>query len=404
LEIKDGQQLTSSCTCVSWNKYGPHCKHVVAAATVYLMRLQKAAAALNEVARETGGPSMSVSLPALAKLESWLGLSSLPDYEFLYRLTPTNSGGGRQWVVDVRRQDAQMKGPVQVKRLLAAGARIAPADERVFLELGKHESRYDSRILLTDEELSDMVELFRHRRVVYRGTALLFSTDPARPQIHLESKNDSATAELELCLPNGQAVDLKDAIVLAGRRTFAVVGQGLYAVEPDFPPRLLRKWMLEPQMAFPVGQLDRILTFFAAHLPRFRMSLRADGVEVEESIDPKFILTIEGGVEHIKARLAARYGQTTVPVSPTAQHLGYASGAGEGARKLYRRRDETEREAGKLLLSKGFKFDTALNLYEAHGDAAIELWARGLAELPQEWERYGAEEKKVRLRPRLRPR
>jgi superfamily II DNA or RNA helicase len=404
LNIKDGT-LTSGCSCVSWNKYGPHCKHVVAAALVYLARLRHAAAAANEVQRETGGPQLSVSLPALAKLESWLGLSALPDYEFLYRLTPTSTGGGRQWVVDVRRQDAQTKGPVQVKRLLASGTRIAPSDERVFLELGKHESRYDARILLTDEELSDMVDLLRHRRVIYRGTPLVFSAEPARPQIRLESRPDSATAQLEFLLPEGQSVEFKDALVLAGRRTFIIVQQGLYALDPDFPPRLLRKWMLEPTMAFPVNQIDRILTFFAAHLPRFRMSLKADGVEVDEDVEPKFILTIEGTTEQIKARLAARYGQTTVPVSPTAQHLGYASGAGgEGGRKLYRRREDQERAAGKLLLAKGFRFDTALNVYEAHGDAAIELWARGLAELPPEWERYGAQEKKVRLRSRLRPR
>ena len=39
-----------------------------------------------------------VAFPALAKLENWLGLSALPDYEFLYRLTPSHPGatGGRQ--------------------------------------------------------------------------------------------------------------------------------------------------------------------------------------------------------------------------------------------------------------------------------------------------------------------
>ena len=439
LEPGDGA-VKSRCTCDSWNKSGPHCQHVVAAGLIFLAKLRQqgtakaeqppvtpeAAAAGPDPALpplegvEEGsddlddlppppGPALGadpVLLPALAKLESWLGLSSMPDYEFLYRLTPANSGsGGRQWVVDVRRQDAQMKGPVQVKRMLAAGMRIAPADERVFLELAKHESRYDARILLSDDELCDLVELLRQRRVIYRGTPLVFSPEPARPQIRLDSRPDGAVAQLEFSLPDETSQPLKDVIVLAGRRTFIITGQMLLAVEPDFPPRLLRKWLLEPNMSFPAQQLDRVLTFFAAHLPRFRMSLRAEGIEVEDEVEPKFLLTIEGTPEQIKARLAARYGNTTVPVSPVAVHLGYAAGAGEGSRKLFRRREEVERSAGKLLLSKGFKFDAALNQYEAQGDAAIEFWARGHKELPSEWERfYGAQQPKVRIRPKLKPR
>ena len=35
LEVGNGKP-TSKCTCQSWNVYGPHCKHVVAAALVYV--------------------------------------------------------------------------------------------------------------------------------------------------------------------------------------------------------------------------------------------------------------------------------------------------------------------------------------------------------------------------------
>ena len=121
-------------------------------------------------------------------------------------------------------------------------------------------------------------------------------------------------------------------------------------------------------MAFPVGQLDRILTFFAAHLPRFRMSLRADGVEVEESVEPRFILTIEGGIEqHQGAAGGAVQPDHRAGVAHRAAPGVRQRRRGRASRKLYRRREEQERDAGKLLLSKGFKFDAALNLYEAHG-------------------------------------
>jgi hypothetical protein len=432
LDVGDGKP-TSKCTCPSWNVYGPHCKHVVAAALVFAARLRAsmnasapaapapvaAAPTFDEPAPDTEASADSeapvpevevplvdaVSLPALAKVESWLGLSAQPDYEFLYRLTPSTTGpGGRHWLVDVRRQDAQMKGPVHVKRMLQAGTRISPADERVFIMLSKHEHRYDSRVVLSDEELCELLEFLRQRRVIYRGTALLFSEEPVRPQIHLESRPDGATARIELLMPDGTSLSLKDVILLAGMRTWIISGQSLLPVEPDLPPRLVRKWLLEPTMSFPVGQMDRVLTFFAAHLPRFRMALKADDIDVDESVEPRFVLTLEGSPERVKVQLAARYGQTTVPVAPNATHLGYASGVGTDGRKLYRRREELERGAGKRLQELGLRYDTHAHAYEASGDSAIEFWARGLASLPEEWERYGVQAPKVRLRPKLRPR
>ncbi|WP_225412241.1 DEAD/DEAH box helicase [Stigmatella hybrida] len=431
LEPKDGK-VNSTCTCEEWNTEGPHCKHVVAVALIYAARFrplppptQANPAAPPVAAREPSRPAPepehheeedevpapelsgadAVSLPALAKVESWLGLSAQADYEFFYRLTLSTTGpGGRHWVVDVRRQDAQMKGPVHVKRLLQAGTRISPADERVFAVLARHEHRYDSRIVLSDEDLAEVLELLRHRRVIYRGTPLIYSEEPVRPQIHLESRPDGATARIELLFPDGVGAQIKDVILLAGQRTWVIQAQLLFSVEPDFPPRLLRKWLLEPAMAFPPAQLDRVLTFFAAHLPRFRMVLKADNIDVDESVEPHFLLTLEGTPERVKAQLAARYGQTTVPVSPTATHLGYASGVGNESRKLYRRREELERGAGKQLLELGLRFDGGAQVYETSGDAALEFWARGLASLPAAWERFGVQAPKVRLRPKIKPR
>jgi hypothetical protein len=394
------EPIASHCSCEAWNKYGPHCKHVVALAlTEYARQRAKEREEL-----PAPPPADVVPLPALAKLESWLGLSSLPDLEFLYRVAPAhNAHGHRAWLLDVRRKDAQAQGPVQVKRLLAQGGRIAPVDERIFMELAKHESRYDARIVLSDEDLCDLVDLLKQRKVIYRGTALVFSEEPARPQVHLESTPDGgASAVLEFRLPNEQTATLKDGLLLIGRRTGVIVGQTLYPVSPDLPPRLWRKWQLEPRMSFPPAQLDRTLTFFAAHLPRYDLGFKADGLDVDDNVEPKFLLTIEGTLEKARAKLAARYGNTTVPVSPTAMHLGYAAAAGEG-KKLYRRNEISERAAGKVLLEKGFKYDSTQQSYEAQGDAALEFWARGLSELPADWERYGAQAPKVRLRPKLKP-
>ncbi|MBX5484012.1 MAG: SNF2 helicase associated domain-containing protein [Myxococcaceae bacterium] len=441
---REGEKVGSTCTCPAHNQYGPHCKHVVAAGLLYRARIrairarngeivavgtshQNEAAGQNAANDLTGSPPSDAEdarasegagdpppgsrgddplvLPALAKLENWLGLSAIPDHEFLYRLTPAHGAtGGRHWIVDVRRIDQQAKGPINVKRFLQAGARISPPDERVFLELARHEVRFDARVVLSDEDVANLVDVLRQRRVIYRGTALVFADEPARPQISLQTKEGSSVARIEVALPDGATLALKDVIFLPGRRTWVIAGQTLYPLDPDFPPRLLRKWLLEPAMAFPESQVDRILTFFAAHLPRFRLSLRAEGIDVDDTATPKFVLTLEGTAEKVKAKLGARYGTTTVQVSPDARHLGYASGSDGKSRKLYRRREDEERAAARRLIEAGFRFDSATATYEAQGDAAIAFWAETLKALPQDWEVFTAAPPKVRVRPKLKPR
>ncbi len=419
-------KIESSCNCAVWNKEGPHCKHVVAAALIYLARIRAmqvdAAPAVQQVQVPTEpgesvnddlSPPVSdlppgaepVVLPALAKLENWLGLSAQPDLEFVYRLTPTNSQtGSRLWVIDVRRIDQQAKGPVQVKRLLSTGTRITPADERVFAELSRHESRYDAKVLLGDDDLADVLDLLKARRVIYRGTPLMFPAEPARPIIRLQNRPDGATARIDLQMPEGNSVTLKEVVVLSGRRSWVLTGQNALVLEPDFPPRLLRKWLLEPSMSFPTDQLDRALSFFAAHLPRFRLSLQADGIEVDDKTEPKFMLTLEGRPDYVKAQLAAKYGTSvTVPVSTSSAHLGYASGGSGEDRKLFLRQEIAERGAAKLLTESRFRYSEPDRAFEAHGDAAIEFWAHGRPNLPKAWEIFAAAAPRVRLRSKLKP-
>ncbi|MFN0061388.1 MAG: SNF2-related protein [Myxococcaceae bacterium] len=396
--------VESACTCEAWNRDGPHCEHVVALALKWAARQRAVEQRSPETLSATRPGAQDASLPALAKVESWLGLSALPEYEFFYRIAQGQVGERRGWVVDVRRRDIQAQGPIHVKRQLASGARVAPADERVFVELAKYESRFDAKILLTDEELCALFPKLQSRKVIYRGTPLLFAEGGARPQVHLESTPEGAVATLEFRLPEGTTVSFNEALVLAGQQSYLIVGQQLFHVEPDLPPRVWRKWQIEPSMAFPPDQLDRVLSFFAAHLPRFELSFRADGIAVEENEPPHFILTLEGSPEHVLARLAARYGQSTVPVSPSAIHLGYATGGGGEGRKLYRRREVEEREAGQRLTRLGFRYDPAAQTYETAGDTAIAFWTEGLPTLPTEWERFSAQTPTVRVRPRIRPR
>ncbi|HEY1905398.1 MAG TPA: SNF2-related protein [Myxococcaceae bacterium] len=397
----DGK-ATSRCTCPAWGEYGgPHCKHAVA-----LAHADRTESLGPPRPAEAGRPGEVVPLPALAKLESWLGVSAAGEPSFVYRLAPAHPrASGRSWLFDVRRRDGKDGGPLSVKRFLSGGARLAPADERIFGELARHESRFDGKFVLSDDDVADLLPLLRTRRVVYRGTALQFSAEPARPQIHLSSTAGGARAKIEFQLPDGRTTGFDTSLLLIGRRsTVLVESQSAYALEPDLPARMWRAWLREPSMTFPAGQVERALSFFAAHLPRIDLRLRADGLEVVEDQRPAFVLTLEGSAEKARAQLAARYGTATVPVSPTAVHLGYAASPGSQGRTLYRRQEAAEREAGQLLLAQGFKHDAQANAYEATGDAAVAFWSAGPGTLPTDWERFLARAPKVRVRKHLRPR
>jgi len=389
----DGEgAVNSRCSCPAWGEYGPHCKHAVGLAFA------------DQV--EAGGPPAEVvALPALAKLESWLGLSASGEPSFVYRLAPAHPrASGRSWLFDVRRRDGKEGGPLSVKRFLSGGTRLSPADERIFGELARHESRFDGKFVLSDDDVADLLVLLRTRRVVYRGTALLFSPEPARPQIHLSSTQSGARARIEFQLPDGRTTGFETSVLLVGRRsTVLLEGQTAYALDPELPARMWRAWMREPSMSFPTSQVERVLSFFAAHLPRIELRLRADGLDVVEDAQPAFVLTLEGSAEEVRAQLAARYGPATVPVSPTAVHLGYAASPGKG-RTLYRRQEALEREAGQALLALGFRHDAQSSVYEATGDAAVSFWSAGVQTLPGGWERFLARAPKVRVRRKLRPR
>ncbi|HZX41645.1 MAG TPA: SWIM zinc finger family protein, partial [Myxococcaceae bacterium] len=311
--------VRSRCSCPAWGGYGPHCKHAVA-----LAHADRTESLGPPRSVETGRQADVVTLPALAKLESWLGVSAAGEPAFVYRLAPAHPrASGRSWLFDVRRRDGKDGGPLSVKRFLSGGTRLSPPDERIFGELARHESRFDGKFILGDDDVADLLPLLRTRRVVYRGTPLQFSPEPARPQIHLSSTPGGARARIEFQLPDGRTTGFDTSLLLIGRRsTVLLEGQGAYALEPDLPARIWRAWLREPSMTFATGQVERVLSFFAAHLPRIDLRLRADGLDVVEDQRPVFLLTLEGSAEKARAQLAARYGTATVPVSPTAVHLG----------------------------------------------------------------------------------
>jgi len=384
--------VDSKCNCAGWEKKGPHCKHVVGLALVYLTKLR---------ASQNQSKADSVAAqPALVQLEKWSGFSAVPEFEFFYRLS---KGQANRWMVDVRRLDAPGKGGVHVARQLEAALRISPGDEKIFQELARCETRFDGRIFLGDEAMSNLFYLLKDRRVIYRGTPLLFAQQPAKLLLCLTQKEDVLEAEFRVTQEGGETTGLKEVFLIPGLQNWVLWGQTLHPLEPDFPSRLLRKWFAEPSISFASSHLDDLLSYLSSVLPRYRLGFRAEGLKVEEGLVPSFLVTLEGSIEQVRAKLVAKYGEhVLVPVTPVMD-VGYVLQEYAGQRLLVLRSSIQEREAVQQLLAAGFNFHAASQCFELTGDAAIDFWSSGKTGFPNQWEVLLAQKPQVRVRSSLRP-
>jgi len=389
--------VDSQCSCAGWEKKGPHCKHVVALALVYLAKLR---------ASQNHSQADSVATqPALVQLEKWSGFSAVPEFEFFYRLSVSSTKGqAHRWMVDVRRSDAPGKGSVHVARQLEAALRISPGDEKIFQELSKCETRFDGRIFVGDEDMSNLFSLLKERRIIYRGTPLIFAREPLRLLLCLTQKEDALVAEFRLKQEGGETTELKEVLLIPGLQSWVLWGQTLHRLEPDFSGRLLRKWFSEPSLSFASSHLDEVLSYLSLVLPRYRLGFRAEGLKVEEGLAPSFVITLEGEAEQVRAKLFAKYGEhVLLPVTP-GMDVGYVLKEHAGQRLLVLRSSNQEREAALQLLALGFHFHVASQCFELTGDAAIDFWASGKTGFPAEWEALLAQKPPVRVRSFLRPR
>jgi superfamily II DNA or RNA helicase len=389
--------VDSKCTCTGWEKKGPHCKHVVALALVYLAKLR---ASHNQSKADS-----VASQPALVQLEKWSSFSAVPEFEFFYRLSVSSvKGQAYRWMMDVRRLDAPGKGSVHVSRQLEAGLRIFPVDEKIFQVLARCETRFDGRIFLGDEDMASLFLLLKERRVIYRGTPLVFAEHPAKLLLCLTQKADALEAAFRVTQENGEAAGLKETLLIPGLQNWVLWGQTLHRLEPDFSQRLLRKWFAEPSTSFASSHLDDLLSYLSSVLPRYRLGFRAEGLKVEEGVVPSFMVTLEGDAEQVCAKLLAKYGEhVLVPVTP-ATDAGYVLQEGVGQRLLVLRSSIQEREAVRQLLALGFHFRSASQCFELAGDAAIDFWSSGKTGFPADWEALLSQKPQVRVRSFLKPR
>ncbi len=422
----DGK-ATSKCTCASWSVSGPHCKHVVAAALVYAARLRASMNAAAAAAAPAAAPRPAAA-PAAAAPEfppdeettadseepvpmadlpgrpgeparrspSWrAGWASPP-----CRTTSSSTGSrprapgaaDRHWVVDVRRQDAQVKGPGARQ---ARCSRPAPASRRPTSAsssmLAKHEHRYDSRIVLSDEDLVRRCSSCCASAASSTAAPRCSSRTSRRGRRSTSSPARTArSAAHRAALPGRRrAWPLKDVILLAGRRH----------VRPRRAERSTRWSRTSRPACCASGCSSRPWPSPRASWTACSRSspptCRASAWRSRRTTStwtspwsPASCSRSRARRRSVRAQLAARYGQTTVPVSPTAVHLGYASGVGAEGRKLYRRHEEAERGRGQAPAWSWASATTATPApTRPRATRAVEFWARGLASLP---ERLGA--------------
>ena len=350
-----------------------------------------------------------VPLPSLAKLESWLGLSAAGEPAFVYRLVP--GAAPRRGPAAGSSTSAAATARTAGRSRSSASSPPAPGWPRP--TSGCSSSWRATRAASTGSSSSPTTTwpscsrcwpragwCTAARRCASRPSRRApRSTSPPPPTARGPASSSSS--------PTGAPPAFDTSMLLVGRRSASLLdGQEAYRLEPDLPPRLWRAWLLEPSMSFPAGQVERALSFFAAHLPRFDLRLRADGLDVVEDETPELLLSLEGtrGAGEGPARRALRLGHGA-GLARRARTWATPPRPGPKGRTLFRRQEAMEREAGQRLLGPGLQVRPQhrhLRGQRRCGDRTS--GPPGLAELPKEWERFVARPPRVKLRRRLRPR
>ena len=396
--------VSSRCSCPAWGKYGPHCKHAVA-----LAHADRTESLGPPRRRRLARPGEVVPLPALAKLESWLGLSALPDYEFLYRLDARPPAGGGRAVGGGRAPPRRAEeGAGAGEALLWPRARASPRPTSgCSWSWRRHESRYDARSRARRRGPRRPA-----RAAPARGgwsTAAPRSSSPPSPRARRSASSPSPTApprEIELSSsPTAQTTGLKDAAACSpagapgcslgqsavrarARLPAAAVAQVAARADHGVPDGAARPGALllrRAPAALPAGAAGR--------RPRGRRGRRA-----EVPAHPRGRRRAGEGAARPRATarrhragLARARSTWATPAAPASQRPQALPAAA-------RRRSATP---GKLLHRARASGSTRRPTSTRRtGDAALDvLGARAARRCPTEWERFAAAAPKVRMRP-----
>ncbi|MGV3532882.1 MAG: SNF2 helicase associated domain-containing protein, partial [Chthoniobacteraceae bacterium] len=173
---------------------------------------------------------------------------------------------------------------------------------------------------LPREKFLDLLEAAQgHPRITFGKTTLgVISQDPVRPELAITQRPDGSVA-LRSSLPAGaEPLSGNGRIwILQGRR-FSAVSPGLPAPYLDL---LTREVVLPSEHAasFVSRELPGLRKFFEFDMPEW-----AEEAKPAQATGPRFLLQLEGSLNHLTAKLSARYGVHIITLASTPARTQHA--------------------------------------------------------------------------------
>lgn len=218
-------------------------------------------------------------------------------------------------------------------------------------------------VSLPREKFLDLLEALQgHPRVTFgKSTLVVVEQDPLRPHLDISRKTDGSL-RLHAVLPSGAQPLLGTSRVwVLQERTFRAVAPGLPVPYTDL---LTREVVLPAEHAdsFVSRELPGLRKFFEFEMPEW-----AAPEKPAERTALRFLLQLEGSLNHLTAKLSARYGIHVVTLSSTP------------ARTQYSRDREAEMAALERLQRSGFAGPDAQGVLVLKGEPRIlSFFARDL--------------------------
>jgi superfamily II DNA or RNA helicase len=445
--------IKSDCSCPAYAKAGQHCKHV--AALLISVRdqargaqprrdppppppptlLPQTAHAGGELAKRArrrdrrgrptpmapmgtglqggggvmGPPGSAVSLAAPAQQDATARQTGLGAW-----LPPEGGGGARrvefrlhvrQGAITVTVLDAEARVPILPSQALAWQA-LYPTPDRDAL---RHLSRFESgnprhpAVDVRGEDVADLLPLLEGQRVLLEPALmqLRFGDDFVRPRFDLETVGgDTLIVKASFERP-------------ADKRRFSLLQGGWFEGWPGWhidtqeglarridkrvSPAAMRRLLRSPTIGEPMRELPQVIM---QGLPKITLEVGADLPDLGQIADvvdltPTFRMRAGGSLAEAHVSLFAAYGDEEVAVRADGMSLPLLIQPPEEGMKRPRctRVDiAAQQDAAGKLLALGLRPDETGQGFIAAGDAAIQFWSEGLAELPDNWDLFVPED------------
>lgn len=337
----------------------------------------------------------SLSPESRGVIDAWLPPEALPrPYEFEYRVVmrPTS--------LTITSVLAGTRTPVPVENALAGFNMVHPNDRAILRVIARHVGRgQPATAELRGEDAAEALALLRGRRVLLEPASmdLRFLDEPLKPRIELE-RVGGAQIRMKVYFvqeSNGRRFHVSNGAWFEGvpcwhvDTTEGVARPIADAITPGWFVRLQRA----PALTYPSSELPALLMEFIPRVAHMLGAELPDLSQVADLVDekPHIQLRLDGDIVGARATLSVVYDEEEFDIPPVgfASPLAFLPPIGKSPRPRVVRRDiGAEMSAVQALMSQGFNVGESGEDLVVTGEDAIQFWTKGIAELPDDWERF----------------